>query len=74
MLSTITARGKTVVPAAIRQYFHLSPSNRLQWIIENDSIRVIPVCDDPIKAFRGRGKGGSVQRLLEDLKQDRDQE
>jgi len=71
MRSTITARGQTVIPAQIRKYFHLSPSDRLEWIIDNEGIRVIPVAEDPILAFRGQGKGESVARLLDERAKDR---
>ncbi|MGA7874252.1 MAG: AbrB/MazE/SpoVT family DNA-binding domain-containing protein [Desulfoferrobacter sp.] len=71
MRSTITARGQTVIPAEIRRHFHLDPSKKLEWIIEDGSIRVVPVTGDPIDAFRGRGKGGSTKRLLEERKVDR---
>ena len=75
MRSTITARGQTVIPAQIRKYFHLSPSDRLEWLIDKKGIRVIPVIGDPIRAFRaqgqGKGKGDSVARLLAERAQDR---
>lgn len=74
MRSTITARGQTVIPAEIRRRFHLDPSKRLEWIVDNGSIRVVPVTEDPIDAFRGRGKGGSTGRLLEERKRDRSRE
>ncbi len=74
MRSTITARGQTVIPAGIRRRFNLSPSDRLEWIIENDTIRVVPVRADPIQALRGRGKGGTVARLLAERAADREQE
>ena len=64
MQSTITARGQTVVPAAIRHQFHLGPADRLEWLLDNGSIRVVPVRADPIQAFRGQGKGGATERLL----------
>lgn len=64
MQSTITARGQTVIPAAIRRRFQLSPGDRLEWIVENDMIQVIPARKDPIAAFRGQGKGRSIDRLL----------
>jgi len=52
MRSTITARGQTVIPAAIRARFSLSPSQRLEWIVEADGcIRVVPVDLSPVKAF-----------------------
>jgi AbrB family looped-hinge helix DNA binding protein len=74
MQSTITTRGQTVIPAAIRRRFHLSPADRLEWTIENDIIRVVPVRKDPIDAFRGQGKGGSVARLLAERMQDKARE
>ena len=70
MRSTITARGQTVIPAAIRKQFHLSPSDRLEWLVDPDGIRVVPVKDDPILAFRAQGKGGAVSRLLSDRADD----
>lgn len=74
MQSTITSRGQTVIPASIRQQFNLSPADRLEWIIENNTIRVIPVQADPIAAFRGQGRGGGVERLLAERQQDKARE
>jgi len=74
MRSTITARGQTVIPSEIRQHFHLSPADRLEWFVEDSSIRIIPVKSDPIEAFRGRGIGGAVARLLAERAEDRDRE
>lgn len=74
MQSTITARGQTVIPAKIRHQFNLTPANKLEWIVEGNIIRVVPVQADPIAAFRGRGKGGGVARLLADRRQDRSRE
>ncbi len=74
MQSTITARGQTVVPAAIRHQFHLGPADRLEWLLDNGSIRVVPVRANPVEAFRGHGKGGATARLLATRKQDLSQE
>jgi len=74
MRSTITARGQTVIPATIRRRFHLSPSDRLEWIVDAEGIRVVPVRGDPIEAFRDSGKGDSTQRLLKDRARDRERE
>jgi AbrB family looped-hinge helix DNA binding protein len=70
MQSTITARGQTVIPAFIRHQFHLSPADRLEWVLDNDSIRVVPVRANAIDAFRGQGRGGATARLLATRKQD----
>lgn len=74
MRSTITSRGQTVIPVEIRRRFHLDPSTRLEWVIDDDNIRVVPVMEDPIQAFRGRGKGGSTERLLRDRERDKERE
>jgi AbrB family looped-hinge helix DNA binding protein len=73
MRSTITSRGQTVIPAAIRDRFALGPFKRLEWTVEADgSIRVYPVDQSPVQAFRGMGqRGGSCQRLLADREVDR---
>lgn len=74
MRSTITERGQTVVPAEIRRRFGLTPAQRLEWIVEPDGIRVVPVAEDPIEAFRGRSKGGAAACLVADRQADRDRE
>lgn len=74
MRSTITSRGQTVIPAAIRRRFRLSPADRLEWIIDDNGIRIIPVKADPVAAFRGQGQRGSTQRLLADRQRDRAKE
>lgn len=74
MRSTITARGQTVIPVAIRRQFKLSPADRLQWIVEMGSIRVVPVRADPIAAFRGQGKGGGAARLIAERQADKARE
>ena len=74
MRSTITARGQTVIPAEIRRRFHLNPSDRLEWLVDSAGIHVVPVRNDPILAFRGQGKGGGTERLLQARQADRAQE
>ena len=74
MRSTITAKGQTVIPAPIRRRFKLSPADRLEWIVQDGVINVVPVKADPIAAFRGQGEGGSTARLLQDRRADRERE
>ncbi|RUM92850.1 MAG: hypothetical protein DSZ28_09210 [Thiothrix sp.] len=50
MRSTITARAQTVIPATIRHKLGLSPSDRLEWVVEGDMLRVISVQEDSIAA------------------------
>jgi len=70
MRSTITQRGQTVIPAEIRRRFRLGPADRLEWVVEPEGIRVVPVRANPIEAFRGQGKGGGTQRLLSDRREE----
>ena len=65
-----------MIPAAIRERFDLGPSQRLEWLVEEDgSIRVVPVVASPVQAFRGQGRaGGSRARLLADRELDRNAE
>ena len=74
MRSTITSRGQTVVPAAIRERFRLGPATRLEWVVESDGSIRVPVAADPIAAFRGSGPGGSTARLLAERQAERQRE
>jgi len=74
MRSTLTARGQTVVPAEIRRKFHLTQADRLEWIVEGNALRVVPVHQNPVDEFRGGGRGGAVARLLAEREKDRGNE
>ncbi|HEB70588.1 MAG TPA: AbrB/MazE/SpoVT family DNA-binding domain-containing protein [Desulfobulbus sp.] len=74
MRSTVTKRGQTVIPAAVRRQFNITSSDRLEWIVENNTIRVVPVKKDPIDAFRGKGRGGATARLLQERAADLESE
>lgn len=74
MRSTITNRGQTVIPAEIRRKFQLTAADRIEWIVEGNQIRVVPVRANPIEAFRGQGLGGGVKRLLKERTKDREKE
>ncbi len=74
MQSTITSRGQTVIPASIRHQFNLSPADRLEWVLDDGAIRVVPVRANPIDAFRGQGKGGATVRLLAERRRDMERE
>ncbi len=75
MQTSVTKRGQTVVPAAIRKRYNILPGDHLVWLDDGETITVIPVPDDPIKALRGRGKGERlVERLLAARREDRERE
>jgi bifunctional DNA-binding transcriptional regulator/antitoxin component of YhaV-PrlF toxin-antitoxin module len=75
MRSTISSRGQTAVPAAIRRRFNLADRSRLEWMVEGDVITVLPIPTDPVKAFRGVSKGKYTgAMLLADRKRERTHE
>jgi bifunctional DNA-binding transcriptional regulator/antitoxin component of YhaV-PrlF toxin-antitoxin module len=72
MQTLVTRRGQTVVPADIRKRHQIEVGDRLVWLDDGSTIRVVPVGADPIRALRGCGKGeGLVKRLLEERARDR---
>ena len=75
LTTTLTKRAQTVVPAAIRRRHNVKPGDTLAWIDDGETIKVIPLPRDPIRALRGCAKGeGLVQRLLESRREDRERE
>ncbi len=72
MDTLVSKRGQTVVPAAIRKRHRIKEGDRLVWLDDGVTIRVVPLPADPIKALRGAGKGeGLTNRLLEERDKDR---
>ena len=73
MQTMVTERGQISIPASLRKKFHLTPGTGVEWMETTEGIFLMPVAKDPIKAFRGAGKG-STQLLLEERKRDRERE
>ncbi len=72
METSVTKRGQTVVPAAIRRRYHIDGGSRLVWLDDGETISVVPVPADALHALRGRGRGRSfTEKLLEERKADR---
>lgn len=75
MKTTMTIRGQTVVPAAIRKAYDLEPDTRIEWIDDGKCIRVVPLGKDVVRESRGvYGKGALRKALLNARSEDRGRE
>ena len=75
MRTTVSSRGQTAVPAAVRRRFNLKENSGLEWIIEGDVITLLPVPSEPARAFRGSLQGRySVRTLLDERGRERRRE
>ncbi len=65
METVVTKHGQTVIPALLRKRYAIKDGTRLVWLDDGDTIRVIPIPADPLRALRGRGRGEKlVEKLL----------
>jgi AbrB family looped-hinge helix DNA binding protein len=64
METSVKKKGRTNIPAAIRERHQIKEGDRLVWLDDGEVIRIVPVPADPLKALRGAGRG---ERLLEQL-------
>ncbi len=64
MQTMISKRGQTVVPSALRRKHKIEVGDRLVWIDDGETIKVVPVSGDSVQALKGIARG---EGLREDL-------
>lgn len=75
MVSTVTVRGQTAIPAVIRRKYNIGGHTKIEWIDNGRSISVVPIPKDPLKALRGKFRRSSMlEDLLKERKRDRERE
>jgi bifunctional DNA-binding transcriptional regulator/antitoxin component of YhaV-PrlF toxin-antitoxin module len=70
MKTKVTARGQTVIPAKLRRAHRITSQTKLEWVDDGQTIRVVPIPEDPIAAARGASKG-LRSTLVTDRKRER---
>lgn len=72
MKTTVTKKGQTVIPAALRKKYDLSEGTKLAWIDTGELFKVIPVPKNLIKSLRGCARGEKLtEKLLKARKEDK---
>jgi len=64
MQTMISKRGQTVVPSVLRRKHKIEAGDRLVWIDDGETIKVVSVSGDSIRALKGIARG---EDLREDL-------
>ena len=70
MRTRVTERGQVSIPVRARKQLGIHPHTLVEWIVEGNTLRVVPIPDDPIAALRGSGRTGAVKRLLAERRRD----
>ncbi len=75
MLTTVSSRGQTSIPAEIRKKYRIGANTKLQWIDAGELITVVPIENDSVGSFRGKSRGKNlVESLLKDRKEERERD
>ena len=75
MKTKVTTRGQVSIPASIRAKFNIEPESSVDWVVEGNALKVIPLPKDPVAAFKGRGsRKYTGTKLLKDRRRERKEE
>ncbi|MCY4128896.1 MAG: type II toxin-antitoxin system PrlF family antitoxin [Gammaproteobacteria bacterium] len=65
--STLTARGRTTIPKAVRVKLNLQEGDRIRYELEADGVRLIPM--KPVSRLAGFLKYNGEPKTLDDMEQ-----
>lgn len=74
MVVTISAKGQMVIPSVLRRRYGLGARSRVCVLDKGNSIALIPLPADPVRASRGILRGLSTRRLLQTRRAERKRE
>ena len=70
---SVTMDGQILLPASIHKRHNIQHGDSLVWLDDGETIKVVPVPADPIRALRGRGRGEQLlDKLLASRAEDRE--
>ncbi|HNW93131.1 MAG TPA: AbrB/MazE/SpoVT family DNA-binding domain-containing protein [bacterium] len=62
--STVTVRGQTAIPVALRRRYNIRPGSRIVWIDDGSVITVLPQPAAPVGELRGSLRQYDLNRRL----------
>ena len=71
--ATLGEKGQVVIPSKLRRKYGIKPGTRLNFLDEEDGIKIIPVTPEVVKAnigFLGK-EGDLLKALMEEKKRER---
>ncbi len=73
METSVTKKGQTTIPAAIRKRYQIVEGSRLAWLDDGETLRVVPLpAGNPMAALRGSARGKNLaERLLVNRREER---
>ena len=72
MKTTVSTRGQVSIPSKLRRKYGIEPEAQVEWVEEDNALRVLPLPKDPVKAFRGAGRGRyTSEQLIQDRSRER---
>lgn len=75
MKTSVTKKGQTVIPSAIRKRYSIDETASLEWIDSGGEIKVVPIPKDVIGSLRGIAKGEKLcEKMLKERRLDGDRE
>jgi len=71
-MTTVSSRGRVTIPVELRKRFNIEPGSQVEWIADENAIKLISLQKDPIAAFRGAGLGRyTSDQLIKDRNKER---
>ncbi len=76
MTAKVSSRGQTVIPALLREKYHIEPNSRVEFLDAGGEIVLVPIPAQGFKQARGflKGKGLSLKDLQDYRRQERARE